>query len=31
MEGTYQMVREDGSTFDAIIAPFSLEMPVDLN
>ncbi len=31
MEGTYQMVRSDGSEFDAMIAPFSLEMPVELN
>ena len=31
MEGTYQMKRPDGTAFDAIIAPFSLEMPVDLN
>lgn len=31
MEGTYQMTRPDGSAFDATIAPFSLEMPVDLN
>ncbi|MCB9597518.1 MAG: Co2+/Mg2+ efflux protein ApaG [Sandaracinaceae bacterium] len=31
MEGTYQMERPDGSRFDALIAPFSLEMPLDLN
>jgi len=27
MCGTYQMVAEDGTQFDAIIAPFSLNMP----
>lgn len=27
MHGSYQMVAEDGTTFDAIIAPFKLEMP----
>ena len=31
MRGTYQMVRDDGSGFDAEIAPFSLTMPVELN
>ena len=31
MHGTYQMVREDGRAFDANIAPFALQMPVDLN
>jgi len=27
MRGTYQMVAEDGTQFDAIIAPFLLNMP----
>lgn len=27
MHGTYQMVAEDGTKFDAVIAPFSLAMP----
>lgn len=27
MEGTYQMVREDGARFDARIAPFTLSEP----
>ena len=27
MHGTYQMVAEDGTTFDAVIPPFKLEMP----
>ncbi len=27
MHGTYQMVAEDGTSFDAIIHPFKLEMP----
>lgn len=27
MHGTYQMVRDDGTTFDAEIAPFALEAP----
>jgi len=27
MHGTYQMHRDDGSWFDAVIAPFSLVMP----
>jgi ApaG protein len=27
MHGTYQMVAEDGTQFEAIIAPFSLAMP----
>jgi len=31
MRGTYQMVREDGSTFDADIAPFYLALPHSLN
>jgi len=29
MPGTYQMIRDDGSWFDAAIAPFSLAMPQD--
>ena len=31
MHGTYQMVREDGSPFDAVIAPFALTLPHSLN
>jgi ApaG protein len=31
MEGTYQMVRSDGSEFDAAIAPFALMLPYSLN
>lgn len=31
MEGTYQMVREDGSRFEAQIAPFGLAVPSALN
>ena len=31
MEGTYQMVRHDGSEFDAAIAPFALALPYSLN
>ena len=31
MHGTYEMRRDDGSTFDATIAPFSLSMPYALN
>ena len=31
MRGTYQMAREDGSRFDAEIAPFSLVAPGFLN
>lgn len=31
MRGTYQMVRDDGVRFDAIIAPFSLALPHSLN
>jgi len=31
MHGTYQMVRADGSQFDATIAPFSLLLPYSLN
>jgi ApaG protein len=31
MEGTYQMVRDDGSHFDARIAPFPLALPYSLN
>ena len=27
MHGTYQMIRDDGTWFDAVIAPFSLVMP----
>jgi ApaG protein len=31
MHGSYQMVRADGSQFDATIAPFSLSLPYTLN
>ena len=31
MEGTYRMVRDDGSAFEATIAPFSLVVPSTLN
>jgi ApaG protein len=31
MHGTYEMKRDDGSTFQAAIAPFSLSMPYTLN
>jgi ApaG protein len=31
MHGTYEMKRDDGSTFNAAIAPFSLSMPYALN
>ena len=31
MHGTYHMVRPDGSSFEATIAPFSLSMPNALN
>jgi ApaG protein len=31
MEGSYQMVREDGEQFDARIAPFPLALPYSLN
>jgi len=31
MEGTYQMVRADGTEFDATIAPFALMLPYSLN
>jgi ApaG protein len=31
MRGTYQMVRDDGSSFDAEIAPFALVTPGALN
>ena len=31
MHGTYQMVRADGSEFDATIAPFALVLPYSLN
>jgi len=31
MRGTYQMVRPDGDSFDAEIAPFRLGLPVSLN
>ena len=27
MRGTYQMAREDGAAFDAVIAPFTLAVP----
>jgi ApaG protein len=27
MQGTYQMIANDGKTFDAIIAPFRLAVP----
>lgn len=27
MHGTYQMVAEDGTQFEAVIAPFALDMP----
>jgi uncharacterized protein affecting Mg2+/Co2+ transport len=27
MHGTYRMWRDDGSYFDAVIAPFSLALP----
>jgi len=31
MAGKYQMVRDDGTSFEAEIAPFALELPVNLN
>lgn len=31
MHGTYQMVTDDGERFDAVIAPFTLADPLDLN
>lgn len=31
MHGTYEMKRDDGSTFNAAVAPFSLSMPYALN
>lgn len=31
MHGTYQMVRDDGSGFDAEIGKFALELPMSLN
>ena len=31
MRGTYQMLRPDGRSFDATIAPFSLSLPFSLN
>jgi ApaG protein len=31
MEGTYEMVRDDGSTFDAVIGAFALADPDSLN
>jgi ApaG protein len=31
MHGSYQMVREDGEQFDAVIAPFPLALPYSLN
>ena len=31
MRGTYQMIREDGTPFEAEIAPFTLAMPFALN
>lgn len=31
MRGSYQMVRADGRTFDATIAPFELSLPYSLN
>jgi ApaG protein len=31
MHGTYQMRRQDGSQFDAVIAPFDLMLPYSLN
>ena len=31
MRGTYQMVRQGGSVFDATIAPFELVLPYSLN
>ncbi len=31
MRGTYQMVRDDGGKFDAVIAPFALVIPEMVN
>ena len=31
MHGTYQMVRENGDEFDAVVAPFALAMPHSIN
>lgn len=31
MRGTYQMVRDEGSEFDAEVAQFALELPTSLN
>jgi ApaG protein len=31
MHGTYRMFMEDGSQFDAQVAPFSLALPYSLN
>lgn len=31
MRGSYQMVAEDGETFDAEVAPFSMVIPAELN
>jgi uncharacterized protein affecting Mg2+/Co2+ transport len=31
MHGSFRMVREDGSAFDAEIAPFTLSEPFGLN
>jgi len=31
MQGSYRMVRPDGSSFDAVIAPFALVVPDTLN
>ncbi|HEY6881386.1 MAG TPA: Co2+/Mg2+ efflux protein ApaG [Polyangiales bacterium] len=31
MHGSYEMKRDDGSTFEATISPFSLSMPYALN
>ncbi len=31
MEGTYQMVRDDGTEFDAVVPQFTLAMPHALN
>ena len=31
MEGSYQMLRSDGTEFDATIAPFALMLPYSLN
>lgn len=31
MHGTYRMVLEDGESFDAVIAPFSLAVPHSVN